>query len=739
MKCLLAVFATVLLLPAGVVAQDDAYRDEAARQLVARARERRGTFDRAILEYRTRSNERISVGYRLLRRERLLFRRETAARIHWRRAGDTEVEVLGAREVVPVAVRDVQVPSDLADYMPHLVFDPLDSEFLLRLDSTFVRHPLAAGSEQNYHFQSGDSTLIRLPDGREVRLRELRFTPRRRDPQLIAGSFWLDVATHAVVQAAFRIARPYQLSDVRDDDDAAADADDRGRPPYFLRGVRADITHIAVDYGLWNLRWWLPRYMTMAGVVELGSFGTLPMEYQRSYAEYEIVADTSGSPPPAPDDSVRARCRQGRFTLSVTVGGSDSLRAERTREAIERRRAEAVASDSLFADCPGRYIVTIPDSIDLVRSAALPGSIYGNAEMLSDAELEQLEERVRDLPLPNIGGVALGLDVSPTASGMIRYNRVEGLALGARATVEAGAADGGLGASYGFADEQVSAAADFNVPWHTERVLRLDAYRTLRATDPLAQPFSLPSSLGALLFGSDDTQYYRAAGGSVTVAPAPAREQWYSLRMYLEHQSAARRNTHFSVPHLLDDDRTFRDNISAERADQFGSDLMLRMQHGVDPERLRAGAQLDVRGETGNFEFVRPALTLRGALPPLAGLAAAVEAGAGATIGDAPLQSHWFIGGTHTLRGYPGATLNGESFWRGRAEVATSLPFARLALFSDIGWAGPADADAWRAARPLYSAGVGVSLLDGIVRVDVARALRAPTGWRAHLYLDGLL
>lgn len=42
-------------------------------------------------------------------------------------------------------------------------------------------------------------------------------------------------------------------------------------------------------------------------------------------------------------------------------------------------------------------------------------------------------------------------------------------------------------------------------------------------------------------------------------------------------------------------------------------------------------------------------------------------------------------------------------------------------------------------ARPLWSAGLGVSVLDGYLRADVARALVSPTGWRLALYLDALL
>jgi hypothetical protein len=34
---------------------------------------------------------------------------------------------------------------------------------------------------------------------------------------------------------------------------------------------------------------------------------------------------------------------------------------------------------------------------------------------------------------------------------------------------------------------------------------------------------------------------------------------------------------------------------------------------------------------------------------------------------------------------------------------------------------------------------VGASLIDGLVRMDLSRALRAPTGWRFDLYFDGRL
>jgi hypothetical protein len=81
--------------------------------------------------------------------------------------------------------------------------------------------------------------------------------------------------------------------------------------------------------------------------------------------------------------------------------------------------------------------------------------------------------------------------------------------------------------------------------------------------------------------------------------------------------------------------------------------------------------------------------------------------------------------------------LNGEAFWRGRVEVATSLPAARLSLFSDAGWAG--SRGAFGSGRALVSVGVGASILDGLFRMDLSRAVRMPRGWRLDFYTDGVL
>src|SRR5690606_15188166 len=68
-----------------------AYLDETARELVRLARERRRTVDRSIEAYETTAHERVSVGLRMVRRDRTVWEREVASRIAWERDGPIQI------------------------------------------------------------------------------------------------------------------------------------------------------------------------------------------------------------------------------------------------------------------------------------------------------------------------------------------------------------------------------------------------------------------------------------------------------------------------------------------------------------------------------------------------------------------------------------------------------------------------------------------------------------------------
>lgn len=754
------------LIPTGARAQAipaDAYLDVGARELVARARDRREQVDDAIRSYETVAREQVSLGLSAFRRDRLFFRREVAARITWKRDEPTRIEMLGARQVLPALTREIDIPDDLDAGVGHLAFDPAMDDLLVGLEEgQVVKHPLADGSEASYRFASGDTVEIRLPDGRRITLLELRAVPRRDDFEFVNGSFWIDAANHDVVRATYRPAREFDLErDLRRIDPDEEESGDE--IPGIFKPIRADVRYITVEYGLWDLRWWLPRLIRFEGHASVGGFVKAPLRYVRTYSEYAVAADTAAVAPVDVDGPVAELASPD----SLTVQLAERLRADTLGNAASRAFADLLAERWKSGDCEGRrvrtitigpggmdvesdppevddlrcrsdYIVVLPaDSATLLVSDALPASIFDQDEVLmSEGELRELADQVDALARPGFRVREPVVRLPWQAPGLLRYNRVEGLAAGVSAELDLGRASADATARLGFADLEPNGELGLSADTDYGRV-RLGAYRRLEVAQHDVRALGVGNSLAALLFGVDDGEYYRALGLELSGEPRPSfASTTVSWRLFAERQSDARVETDFSARHLIDDAHHFRPNLAANDADLVGAVLRLDTDRGLDPLGLRWGAALDVEAAGGDFEYGRPALSVY-ATHPLGGLLFGVEGQAGTTLGSAPAQRAWFVGGTGSLRGYQGGVLRGTAFWRARGELATQIPAARIALFSDLGWAGPRDA--FDRGRPLWSAGAGASLLDGLVRFDLARALREPTGWRISLYLDGVL
>ena len=714
----------------------DAYADAAARELVQQARARRAMYDSRISAYSATAVERITVGLRAGIAERLLYRRETASHIDWT-LDTVRVEVVGAREVAPAFSGATGIPADLQSYMPSLAFDPVESEMMLRLDSTDLRHPLAAGSEEHYRFESGDSSVITLPGGRTVRLHELRIRPRRRDPQLIVGSFWIDAATHAVVQAYFRQSRGYEL-DADDDDDNEDDG--CGIACRLTLAVMPDVTaaldYIAIEYGLWELEWWMPRSIAASGVVRAGRF-TVPIGFERRYSDYEVVGDPAAVERVV-SDSTRVRPCRPSVDFSINVGSStpdsmalarrDSIAAVRRAEREARRAERIAAGDSVPERCDRAFIVTRAEADELLNSELLPASLYSaGGGVLDLAELEAIAAGLRRIP-----SVFWQLE-RPRVQipSDLRYNRVEGASAAVGVRMDFGRLTGDAELGFGAGDRRLR--GELGVTRQGRGLdTRAAAYSRLTTMDGTGPPFSLGSSLGALLLGRDEHEYFRGEGVEVILRPGDARAQWYDVRLFAERQSAVAKNTDFSVAQVIDDDRVFRDNFTADAADQLGATVRLRTSRGLDPGALRGAAELELHGETGDYRFVRPAVRLQTSLP-LGPLALTTLLAGGSSFGPAPAQRDWLLGGSATLRGYPTGAARGEAFWHGRAELGYGGAALRLSVFGDVGYAG-ARSDLFD-ARPLRSAGVGISLLDGLIRLDAARPLDSGP-WRLHAHLE---
>jgi len=332
------------------------------------------------------------------------------------------------------------------------------------------------------------------------------------------------------------------------------------------------------------------------------------------------------------------------------------------------------------------------------------------------------------------------LRVGPQRPDLVRYNRVEALSLGVRGQVRPETPLGPLSVTgtfrLGIADLHPNGALEvFHESVHDRITVR--GYHELTSIDEEARDFGLANSLMALLAGQDLGDYYRRSGATVELTPPTADPRTFRARVFAEYQEGVEKETDVQLPRLWDDERRFRANIGAQDGWELGSSLELTRRWGRDPSRTRGGAGATVLAATGDRDFVRGSIGADLTLALPSRFSVTLEAAGGTSWGTPSVQRLWYLGGPLTLRGFEPRAMGGQSFTRGRAELDRAFSFGRIVVFSDLGWAGDRgdiDLDA-----ALWSAGVGLAVIDGILRIDGAWPIDDPRGFRMDVYLDQLL
>jgi hypothetical protein len=499
----------------------DAFADSGTAGLLGRAREHRSRAERLVTAYEAFVRQRIGVGMRALRRDRMIFHQGLAARIRWRRDTTSVIEMVGARQAVPVAMPGAHVPQGLADWAGFLAFDPAEDYLrLIANDTDGMLSPLAPNAEQRYRYAPGDTTRLTLPSGREVQVIEVRVTARRPSFFLVNGSLWFDADTWGLVRMVVRPSRPF---DLRTDGDSG-DADDV--PRFLMPGV--DIQYITVEYGLYDSRWWLPRLWAIDGEVTVGSVMRIPARFERVY---EIARVVGGGEPPAegpprwragarrpnldslfradssllPADSIAAlvtACAYSRDSATTAAQATrDSLRRAGSREragvrvevrvggpaCVRRRVLEAFGQPTR----PDISVVMPPDTMELLAAEELGPPILDMGDVISERELAQVADAIRALP-----GVAWQLRPSFNVD-LFRYNRVEALSAGARGQLDLGKLRLDASARLGLADVEPNVELAALRPGRSLE-LRFVGYRRLTAVDPPAGALGFGNSLSSL-------------------------------------------------------------------------------------------------------------------------------------------------------------------------------------------------------------------------------------------------
>jgi hypothetical protein len=671
--------------------------------------------------------------------------------VQWRRGIGAYVDVTGARTVIPIAGKSGS--SHMEGELSPIPYFP-GSETLW-IGSSVARqavdendgivNPIADGSEAYYTFATGDSVTFRLPDSRTIRLRELKVRPRMPSWRLAVGSLWFDTNDGHLVRAAYRMSVPMDIKAVAEEEDSTAFKDVPAWVKPMMFPMSAQVSAIGVEYGLFQGRFWLPRVQVAEGSASLG-FMHLPFKLEQKFQYDRVNAGDALPPIPVSTDSSRV----DGMDVNVEIGGPDAPKTARdslrARRHTARMKCDSTGTRSFTRHregAPNLVFVRVPcDSVRLANSPDLPPSIYDKAdEVFGGAEMDALVSQA--LSMSTQAGYAPQLPVLNALNP--RYNRVEGLSLGGRVDQE-------LGAGYsvhalgriGVADREPNVELTGSRS-DLRRTLSLTAYNRLVSASDWGNPLSLGSSISAFLFGRDEGFYYRASGIELASTPDEPSGGGITWGLFAEQQRTATQRTTFSLARALHGS-AFEPNLDAERGAYYGFRTRWTNAFGLDPQGFRLFSDARFEGAHGDTTtYGRAALDLT-ASHGIGNGAAALTLAAGSGMGVVPAQRLWYLGGAQTLRGErPGAAV-GDAFWLARAEYAYGLEALRPVAFADFGWAG--DRRQWReltmtglttgtvSGRPMSGVGVGATLLDGLVRFDVARGLFPERQWRVDTYVE---
>jgi len=736
----------------------DAFLDPTAEALFRAAQGNWQSIDSSVVRYTALIKQRIAAAIRTPLKDRTLYRNESAVRAFWDRDHGAILQVMGNRAQYPGRDEEIRGSDDPLRWMDDLAmdapFEPGGDRLLFGLsdedsgeisnpeESDFwFAHPLAPGADSLYRFQSGDTLTLSLPDGRRLLTVQMDVLPREADVHRIAGTLWIEPETGALVRAVFRLSR--ELDVVRDIPEVRAE-DEAGEfrmVPGILKPWIFTMDLVAIEYSLWDFRVWLPRSMRVEGEVQVGII-KLPIAFDLSYELESVTLEEDLDEPPDPGLVERhfgSRAEAMAFIASLLTqeGG------------VEYQSLDDVTRIS--GNRPSRFIVPEDPSI-LADSPELPPPIWDDAPgFASDQELEEMFQTLADLPPIPTQGVPWDLNWGWARHDLLRYNRVEGPAVGGRFAAELGSFLGPLDFEakgfFGFGDLQPKGRLTFERSSVLRRVA-VSGYRELTPVNPKGRHLELGNSLNSLMFGRDDGEYFMSTGAELVWRPPESRRESFRFRLYAERQDSVGLETNFSLAHAFDSSWDFRPNIMADRLEEVGGELTISPWWGSDPTGTQVGLELYGQGAAWRHpdsasvkgDYFRASAQLRLAVPLAGGSwRVGLEAGGGTGWGDVPRQRNWFLGGPLTLRGYEASVVSGSTFGRGRLEVARNYyESITVSAFGDVGWAGPREE--FDSRDMLYGAGLGFSLLDGLVRFDLSHGLKGPEKrFRLDLYLDAIL
>ncbi len=369
-------------------------------------------------------------------------------------------------------------------------------------------------------------------------------------------------------------------------------------------------------------------------------------------------------------------------------------------------------------------------------------SLPSDVRAASDEDVRKVQEEARAIVQQQALARAQGASLSARRiSDFARVNRVEGLALGAGASVRAGAGIvPSLRARYGFSDHVLKGRLGIAFRRGTTGI-ELFAGRDYRDVSDVAERSTVLNSFAAQEFGSDYTDPYDVRNVGIGAELGEHAGLRWRVEGAWERQDSLR--IHAS-PAWGSYERTIPARPLHEERIALGFTRAAPVMLGGFETRIageiRGGATQAIdEPPDRDVPFARALVSAHGERP-VGDSRLVIEASvAGLTApADAPAQELVYLGGPVSGPGYAYHQFAGRVGARARVEWRTSVPFfglslgpygkaparATLAPFATAIYSGNEAAFASDRSGWYPSLGVGALFFFDLVRVDVARGLR---------------
>jgi hypothetical protein len=701
------------------------YADSATAALIGRARERHRQQDAAVHDYHATLRTRLDVdlGRGGFARFVPIAVEEQESELSWQAPNDVKVVTVGRR--YRTAFRNGQINSSWTRpwFVPRFLGDSIRLLSGEDFPDRAAVHPLSSGADAYYRYAISDSVTLSLP-GRTVRAIGVRVTPTRADASLIAGELWLDERTAETVRLSFVfIGKRLWVDSIGPTRRDTARADRNDALVQRILRVSADL-----EYGLYEQRYWLPFRQAVTLDIELPWFKNLvvPVHFITTFRGVRVNDNPPISFTVLPPDTTQRSARRRRGDVTRRCGPSVAMGARAEKEDSQGRGCTTVGSWP-----GGRYEMDVPPDSTLLSYGGWTDSLRfdlsaADAERLSALRADVLGslERLPD-SLTGRPRLALAFD---RFTDMWRYNRAEGTSLGAGYEWRPGPPFFSLMAKarYAFTDARLQALLALRRDGPASR-LEATAFREMRDADPLAPGLTFANSFDALWFARDDGDYVFVEGGELRFQRPLGRVADLTLQARFGRESAPRRLARDGLNDLLGGDGRFAPNGPVLPGSYWVAGA--EFGGGTRAFSWRAGAEATV----GTRAHGRGWVSVTGRGRRARGLDLTASGWLGAGVGDSIPQREFRLGGSKTLRGYPAGSLRGTSAWAVGLDVGLTGRALAPVVFADAGQRAPRGLRF--AGEPAFSFGAGVSLLEGLIRLDAARPVAPAASWIVRLLI----